>query len=81
MTFESLSKEAKPLDFQVSGTKTNVQMVQGSLDEMVQSVHMCGDELNLEEFKCLDNGMQNNGGLFQEVSSDWSGQSLNTSRI
>ena len=49
MALEALHEEAKPLRLQVFWPKTNVQVFGGVLGETVQSVHACGEDIELSE--------------------------------
>ncbi|KAG0729750.1 hypothetical protein GWK47_029716 [Chionoecetes opilio] len=54
MALEALHEEAKPLGFEVSWLKTKVQVFGVLLDETVQSVHACGEDIQtLESFTYL----------------------------
>ena len=68
MAFQALHEEAKPLGLQVSWPKTKVQVSGGLLDEIVQSIHTCGENIDiLDSFKYLGSVVHNNGGSRQEV--------------
>ncbi|KAG0710420.1 Regulator of nonsense transcripts 3A [Chionoecetes opilio] len=68
MTLEALHEEAKPLGLEVSWLKTKVQVFGGLLDETVQSVHVCGEDIEiLESFTYLGSAVHNDGGSRQEV--------------
>ncbi|KAG0713295.1 Tyrosine-protein kinase Btk29A [Chionoecetes opilio] len=45
MALEALHEEAKPLGLEVSWLKTKVQVFGDLLDEAVQSVHACGEDI------------------------------------
>ena len=45
MVLEALHKEAKPLGLQVFWAKTKVQVFGDLLDEIVQSIHVCGENI------------------------------------
>ena len=76
MALEALHKEAKPLGLQVSWSKTKVQVFGGLLNETVQSIHACGEDIDiLDSFTCLGNMVHNNGGSRQEVLR-WIGLAL-----
>ncbi|KAG0720572.1 putative aarF domain-containing protein kinase 1 [Chionoecetes opilio] len=45
MALEALHEEAKPLGLEVSWLKTKVQVFGSLLDETVQSVHACGEDI------------------------------------
>ncbi|KAG0721213.1 PiggyBac transposable element-derived protein 4 [Chionoecetes opilio] len=47
MALEALHEEAKPLGLEVSWLKTKVQVFGGFLDETVQSVHACGEDIEI----------------------------------
>ena len=65
---EALHEEAKPLGLQISWPKIKVQMVGGLLDETVQSIHACGEDIDiLDSFKYLGSVVHNNGGSCQEI--------------
>ncbi len=69
MALEALHEEAKPLGLEVSWTKTKVQTFGGLLGNTVQSVHACGEEIEvLESFTYLGSVVHNNGGSGQEVT-------------
>ena len=68
MDLEALHEEAKPLGLQVSWSKTNIQVFGGLLGEMVQSIHACGEDIDiLDSFTYLGNVDHNNGESRQEV--------------
>ncbi len=68
MALEILHEEAKPLGLEVSWTKTKVQEFGGLLDDTVQSVHACGEDIEvLESFTYLGSLVHNNGRSDQEV--------------
>ncbi|KAG0724998.1 Polycomb protein suz12-A [Chionoecetes opilio] len=68
MALEALHEEAKPLGLEVSWLKTKVQVFVGLLDETVQSVHACGEDIEiLESFTYLGSTVHNDGGSRQEV--------------
>ena len=68
MALEALHEETKPLGLQVSWPKTKVQVFGGLLDETVQSVHACGEDVEISEnFTYLGSVVHNNGGSRQEV--------------
>ena len=69
MALEALHEEAKPLGLKVSWTKTKVQAFGGLLDDTVQSVYACGEDIEvLESFTYLGSAVHNNGGSGQEVT-------------
>ena len=69
MALEVLDEEAKPLGLKVSWTKTKVQAFGGLLDDTVQSVHACGEDIEvLESFTYLGSVVHNNGGSSQDVT-------------
>ena len=47
MSLEAMHEEAKPLGLQVSYPKTKVQVFGGLLDETVQFIHACGEDIDL----------------------------------
>ena len=47
MALEALHEEVKPLGLKVSWAKTKVQVFGGVLDETVQSVHACGEDIEI----------------------------------
>lgn len=49
IALEVLHKEAKPLELQASWVQTKVQVFGGLLDESVQSVHACGEDIDVFE--------------------------------
>ncbi|KAG0710893.1 Meckel syndrome type 1 [Chionoecetes opilio] len=60
MALEALHKEAKPLGLEVSWLKTKVQVFGDLLDEAVQSVHACGEDIEiLESFTYLGSAVHN----------------------
>ncbi|KAG0711023.1 Iron-sulfur protein NUBPL [Chionoecetes opilio] len=68
MALEALHEEAKPLGLVVSWLKTKVQVFGDLLDEAVQSVHACGEDIEiLESFTYLGSAVHNDGGSRQEV--------------
>ncbi|KAG0724373.1 putative uncharacterized transposon-derived protein F52C9.6 [Chionoecetes opilio] len=68
VALEALHEEAKPLGLEVSWLKTKVQVFGGLLDETVQSVHACGEDIEiLETFTYLGSTVHNDGGSRQEV--------------
>ncbi|KAG0710480.1 hypothetical protein GWK47_022710 [Chionoecetes opilio] len=68
MALEALHEEAKPLRLEVSWLKTKVQVFGDLLDEAVQSVHACGEDIEiLESFTYLGSAVHNDGGSRQEV--------------
>ncbi|KAG0724746.1 hypothetical protein GWK47_039977 [Chionoecetes opilio] len=68
MALEALHEEAKPLGLEVSWLKTKVQVFGDLLDETVQSVHACGEDIEiLESFTYLGSAVHNDGGSRQEV--------------
>ncbi|KAG0710786.1 putative epidermal cell surface receptor [Chionoecetes opilio] len=68
MALEALHEEAKPLGLEVSWLKTKVQVFGGLLDEAVQSVHACGEDIEiLESFTYLGSAVHNDRGSRQEV--------------
>ncbi|KAG0726800.1 DNA-directed RNA polymerases I, II, and III subunit RPABC2 [Chionoecetes opilio] len=68
MALEALHEEAKPLGLEVSWLKTKVQVFGDLLDEAVQSVHACGEDIEiLESFTYLGSTVHNDGGSRQEV--------------
>ena len=67
MALEALHEEVKPLGLKVSWAKTKVQVFGGVLDETVQSVHACGEDIEiLKSFTYLV--VHNDGGSSQEVT-------------
>ena len=69
MALEALHEEVKPLGLKVSWAKTKVQVSGGVLDETVQSVHACGEDVEiLKNFTYLDSVEHNDGGSSQEVT-------------
>ncbi|KAG0706018.1 Zinc finger CCCH domain-containing protein 14 [Chionoecetes opilio] len=60
MALEALHEEAKPLGLEVSWLKTKVQVFGDLLDEAVQSVHACGEDIEiLESFTYLGSAVHN----------------------
>ncbi len=69
MALEALHEEAKPLGLEVSWTKTKVQTFGGLLGDTVQSVHACGEDIEvLESFTYFGSVVHKNGGSGQEVT-------------
>ena len=69
MALEVLHEEAKPLGLRVSWTKTKVQAFGGLLDDTVESVHTCGENIEVSErFTYLGSVVHNDGGSGQEVN-------------
>ncbi|KAG0720925.1 LINE-1 retrotransposable element ORF2 protein [Chionoecetes opilio] len=68
MALEALHEEAKPLGLEVSWLKTKVQVFGDLLDEAVQSVHACGEDIEiLKSFAYLGSAVHNDGGSHQEI--------------
>ena len=68
MVLEALHEEAKPLGFQVSWPKSKVQVFGVLLDETVQCIHACDEDIDiLDSFKYLGSVVHNNCGSRQEV--------------
>ena len=68
MALEALHEEAKPLELQVSWLKTKVQVFGSLLHETGQSIHACGEDIDiLDSFTYLGSVVHNNGGSCQEV--------------
>ena len=68
MALNVLHEEVKPLGLKVSWTKTKVQAFGGLLDDTVQSVHACGEDIGvLESFTYLGCVVHNNGRSDQEA--------------
>ena len=68
MAFGSLYEEAKPIGLQVSWSKTNIQVFGGLLDEKLQSIHACGEDIDiLDSFTYLGSVVHDNGGSRQKV--------------
>ena len=66
---EELHENAKPLGLQVSWAKTKVQAFGGLLDEAVQSVQACGEDIEvLQRFTYLGSVIHNNGRSDDEIS-------------
>lgn len=58
-----LQKGMEPLGLKVSRAKTKTQLFGGLLDDKVQSVHACREDLEVtKSFTCLDSLVHNNGG-------------------
>ena len=47
IAFKALHEEVKPFGFQVSYPKTKVQLIVSLLDETVQSIHACGEDIKM----------------------------------
>ena len=63
MALEALHEEAKLLGLHISWAKTKVQVFKGLLDETVQSVHTCGEDIEiLEKYTYLGSVVHNSGG-------------------
>lgn len=59
---------AKLLSFNVSWTNTNIQAFGGLVDDVVRSVHVCGEAIRvLESFSYLDSVIHTNGVSDHEV--------------
>ena len=57
------------MGLKVSWAKTKVQVFVGVLDEKVQSVHACGEDIEiLKSFTYLGSVVHNDGGSSQEVT-------------
>ena len=70
MALEALHKETKSLGLQISWLKTKVQVFGGLLDETVQSIHVCGKNIDiLDSFTYLGSMVHNNGGSHQDKAS------------
>ena len=68
MALEALHEETKPLGLQISWPKTKVQVFGDLLDETVQSIHACGEDIDiLDSFTYLGSVAQNNGGSRQKL--------------
>ena len=68
IALKALHEEAKPLGLQVSWPKTKVQVFGGLLDETVQSIHACGEDIDiLDSIKYLGSVVHKNGESCQEV--------------
>ena len=68
MAFKVLHEETKPLGLQVFWPKSKVQVFGGLLDETVQSIHACGEDIDiLESFTYLGSVVHNNGGSHKKV--------------
>ena len=69
MALEALNEEVKHLGLKVSWAKTKVQVFGGMLDETVQSVHACGEDIEiLKNFTYLGSVVHNDGESTQEVT-------------
>ena len=67
MALEVLHEEVKPLGLKVSLVRTKVQVFGGALDETVQSVQACGEDIEiLKNFTYLGSVMYNDGWSSQE---------------
>ena len=68
LALEALHEELKPLGLKVSWAKTKAQVFGGVLDETVQSVHVCGEDIEiLGNFIYLGRVVYNDGGSSQKV--------------
>ena len=68
MALEALHEEAKPLGVQVSWPKTKVHVFRSLLGETVQSIHACGEDIDIfDSFKYLGSVVHNNGVSLQKV--------------
>ena len=68
MALETLQETVKPLGLQVSWSKTKFQVFEGLLDETVQSIHVCDENIDiLDSFTYLGSVVHNNSGSRQEV--------------
>ena len=55
------ARGAKPLGLQVSWPKTKIQVFGGLVGETIQSIHACGEDIDiLDNFKYLDSVVHNN---------------------
>ena len=69
LALETLSEEAKPLGLKVSWAKTKIQDFGDLLDGAVQSVQVCGEDVELlESFTYLGSVVHNNGRSDEEVT-------------
>lgn len=69
IALEALHEEAKPLGLSVNWTKTKVQEFGNLLDVDVQSVHVCGENIEiLDSFTYLGSVVQSDGGSDREVT-------------
>ena len=68
MALKVLHEDTKPSALQVSCPKTKVQVFGGLLDETVQSIHVCGKNIDiLDSFTYFGSLVHNDGGSCQEV--------------
>ena len=68
MALKALHEEAKPLGLKIFSPKTKVQVFGGLLDETVQSIQSCSEDIDiLDSFKYLGSVVHNNSGSCQEV--------------
>ena len=68
MALEALNEEAKPLGLKVSWIKTKIQAFGNLLDDAVESVHACGEDIEvLESFTYLGSVVHKNAGSRQDV--------------
>ena len=69
MALKALHEELKPLGLNVSWPKTKVQVFGGILEERVQSVHACGEDIDiLKNFTYFGYVVHNDGGSSQDVT-------------
>ena len=67
MALKALYEVTKTSELQVSWSKTKVQVFGGLLGETVQSIHVCGEDINImESFTYHNSLVHNNGGSNQE---------------
>ncbi len=68
MAPEMLHEKVKPVGLEVSWTKRKAHSFGGLLDDTVQSVHACGEDIEvLESFTYLGSVVHNSGRSDQEV--------------
>ena len=71
MALEAVHEKVKRLRFKVSWDKTKVQLFEGILDETVQSVHACGEDIEiLKNFTYLGSVVHNEP---RSHTADWPG--------
>ena len=74
MALEALHEEVKALGHKASWAKTKLQVFGGILDETIQSVHVCGEEIEiLKNFTYLDSVVHNESVKPKRHMADWPG--------
>ncbi|KAG0707420.1 hypothetical protein GWK47_000205 [Chionoecetes opilio] len=76
MALEALHEEAKPLGLEVSWLQTNVQVFGGLLDETVQSVHACSEDIEILDILHTLVAQVHNDGLDEHRTHSYRGHQL-----